>query len=118
MYTAKGTLVIGTRGRELVFTSERSSSVAYAALSVSIEELLRRLTTATRIEERLKEGAMVTVSVVANFTPQEELELSRQQLVDAKAAEDQILAAELREGELGTRWTVANVKERTDAKGG
>lgn len=118
MYTAVGRLVIGAPGREAVITSERTAAVSYAALQIAIDDLLRGASMKRGCDEAWTKGIILMVSVSTSPGQGEDGRLSLQRVQDAKRAEEEILRAELHEGELGARWTIVPPKERTHEQGG
>lgn len=114
MYSAKGVVVFGPRNRETVVTAGRVATVAHAALSVTVEELLRRLSLLDHAEELLRHGVMLTVAVTSNSIESNGGRLTAQRIEDAKRAEQEIAAAQLREGEFSSRWTINHPEEPTD----
>jgi len=118
LYIARGTLVVGPRGREAVYTVDRSSTVGYAALQVACEELLRRCSCQAGMEEMIRRGASLTVSVVTQSEPVGWEPLSRQVLQDDLTARERVEAIEAEHRIMTSDWATNAEGGTRDAKGG
>jgi hypothetical protein len=106
LYEARGMLTYGVKGKEVYLRSRRLSRVAYAALDVAVEELLRAV--AERMEESQlgDEGLVLSVTVMPRSTPTPDTDMAVQRRADERELSARQRSVELTEGEWGSSWTL------------